>query len=320
MATARIKNYVSANGELVEGWKLKVLRLHMIRELSIKYKVEVIPEIALHSLIDHQNKLNICEDVLREHFGLTTASSKIGAYGSKIRLLSVNEGAFLEATRGIATKPDLRFVDSTLTSEADIYCPLTHLSTPELTYVFENHEEYAFRFCYNARIKRSKALELCVIDKVLEDSADNLSFRNAINSFYMEKAGDISEYVFGKPAPQLNNFNQFHRVPEEGTYTSYHFVGVHEALLPNGIVDLNSAKMEELVSLAQKQVDVLSDTLGQLKALRDSIVEAEASGGVEAIYYERLIDNFIPSIPLLINSGNVKEKELATRLAKKHYY
>lgn len=323
MATARVKKYVKEHGELVEGWLYKAIRLHIIRELSIEYKVEGVEEIYPYDIVDLANQHKICVDVLNEHYGIAYGVSKRGKYNQLITEIHLDVSVFQETIKGLAVKPEIPLSWSNLISEDDIYFPLTHLSLANLVYVYENHKDYSFRFCKNARITKrsfdnSKAKELCVIDKVLEDHADNLSFRNAIDLFYIKEAGVVSECVFDKPAPNLNNHAKM--FGDKEACASYHFVGVHDDILPNGIVDLNSTKMNALVSKAQEQVDVLSKTLEQLKALRDSIVEAEASGGLEDLYYGKLIEHLTQSIPLYINSTDERAKDIARRLAKKHYY
>jgi len=320
MATARIRNYAKKNEERVNGWRDKYLRLHILRELDVLYSgrdEKGIRPTEVGDIVDTRGQVQIGRDILYEHFDLAQGYIQHNQWGQKSCNLRVIHPTFLEMIKGKAVKPSLNLTDKELTTEDDIYVPLQQLKLEFLVYVFENQDEHTFRFCTNKRSGGTR-YELCVLDKVLEDEADNLSFRNSIDKYYIRKAGQVSWGMFGKSAPDLDNFTTEYGV--SGTYMSYNFVGVHNALLPDGIKDLNSKKMTELVDLAQQQVDVLTRTLEQLKVLRDSILEAEAGDGVEDLYYQQMIAHFTQAVPLLVNSEDEEIKEMARRLAKKHFY
>ena len=317
MATSRVRNYAKKNEKTVNEWRDKVLHLHILRELNIVHRDESeIPLISMSDVVNTANQYRIGVDVLNEHFGLASGRSKTSVYGHKSYTLDVRTKVFQAMTEGMAFKPSLDIANKEHTSEGDIYTPLKQLNLPNLVYVFENQDEYVFIYGSNKRTHGS--YELSVLDRMLEDEADNLSFRNSIDRYYVRKAGQVSWGVFGESAPDLDNFEAEYGAPD--TYMSYNFVGVHNALLPNGIEDLNSKKMAELVKMAEIQTEILNRTLEQLKGLRDSILEAEALGDFPDLYYKQMIAHFTQAVPLLINDKDEKVQEMARRLAKKHYY
>lgn len=315
MSTARVRNYVKNNPDTVEVWRRKLIHTYLVNMLTHDHHdTEQSLMVNIHKIVRNANQHKICKDVLEEHYGIAHVHASSSAWG-RVYAADVVDKSFQEYIKGKGVKPELFVYDRDNTKEDDIYTSLSDLSIASLVWIYEHQDDYEFKYTAN---RKSSMYQVCVLDKDIVDEADNLSFRNAIDKYYITKTGEVAKAVLGINVPLLNRHKS--EYGKKGTIYTYNLTGVHKEMRPEGYNQLNSEKVSEYLKKAEAQVEFLSQTMEQLRQLQASILEAEAAGDFEDVFYRRLIDHFVKNAPLLINDNRSGVKELAIRATKKHYH
>ena len=319
MTTARIRNYVRKNPERVEAWKNKVLKKHLIRELSRIHSKEDLSNVQFNTqrLTGHGGQNKICNDILEDHYELAyeSASDNAGRYARTI--MYVYQDKFLEMIEGIDEVPDFMTTDLAKKYEDDIYTSLNKISLPCLAYIYHNQD----KFCFIDKTVRGYSSRrysdgLGVFYKHLKDEADNLAFRNALADYYGDKLNAVGEIVFDKHLPMLVEQETSN---DENAYNGGYYSYAHNNVLPREFGDVNISQVDILAKNAAKVAEKFAQTADQLRVLHDSMVEA---GGDEAfidLYYEKMIANFYRNLPLFINVKDADLKEMALRASKRKF-
>lgn len=310
--SARIRKYVEDNSNLVNGWLITFVHKYLVKEMTNDRRVAsgdslpVPTRVKVCDVESARNKHNICKDILVTHFGIATSHIVYGSYDNYYELAPIRS-ELLEYMKDKASKPVLGTRNSSNLSVEDLYSPLSKISMWGIIYIYEHQEEYDFRFMVN---KHTQSLwQMCVLEKELVDSAEYIAIKNAIDDRYANMTGDVCEEVFGYKVPHLNL--RAHADAE------YHLRALLNAMLPSRLKGLNSADIQSKIDVASDNIAKLTETLDELRRLQDSILEAEASGGIEDVYFSKLIEDFRTMAPLLINS-DVKEEAKLAKMVLRH--
>jgi len=311
MAEARVRSYVKKNPEKCEEWKDEVLKSEILRILNNKF-MEDEPEskIKISELESHTGKARIVLDVLEEHYGL--AYGHIDGYNS---YLKVQPLAFEEAIKVLDDKPEFDINDPTKISVDSIYTSLTNrgISLGGLAYIYHHQDEFTFKKCPPCS-QYSAGFRLGVIYKDIEEEADRISFRNAIDSMYKEKIPEVGTVVFNKDwshmTPSKWDVNIKHH---------YHWTHYLEELVPSSVPELNTVDITECIHNVKGGIQNLQDILVNLTSILDTIEESGGDAAFRERFYDKAIDDFLDKSPLHINSEDGFIRELVMRVSKKRY-
>jgi len=326
-ASARVRKYVKDNFEVVEGWKVKVLRHHLVRRILEDQKIsDQGYYVSPYSLTGNRGQDNICCDVMEEHYDLTRTTTHKNKWGELSKEVYVVESTFEEMVKDLGEAPvfDIRGTYSDVgyrweqrkkrkTRECEIYAPLRELPLLPLAYIYHNQDLFRFMMITD---EDGNEQGYGVLYKEEAAQADSLSFRNAIDAHFKGKIALVAKVVFGKDLPRLINPEKLDGSEVEASWNCNRLIS---ELTPQDGTQLTLAELEEKIIGAESAAKKTRELADQLTSLRDSIVEAGGDKEFLELYYKKMIDSFYTQLPLYINDNGQEVRDLVKRASKKDY-
>lgn len=317
--TSRIRNYVKNNESKVKKWLGDTIRLYLHRKIydtiikdTVDYsdKKSFKPEdIAIFRVVYNRRSHGIYRDLMRSYY-------KIADDGGFSGIIRVRGSVVTDLVKDKGSRPDFEelYRCQRVKRTRDTYTSLCYLSLPEVIYIYNNIDEFDFII---DEIRHSRDLEnrLKVIPRDEIDHADTVSFKNSIDSYYIDKIDVIGKVILDK---DLTYLHKMKRYTEKSTVNNWgdYFLGVY-------CFDTVKEMRTEHISEKLKDITFFIDILNKKKqAYQDILDFIKESGGDEKfkeIYYKKMIDHFYKDIPINMASDDAMLSEMCNRACKKRY-